>query len=167
MKKIIFAICMWTLFLSAMLFIPVAGSAGLPVPPPLVIPAPPPVFVIPGTYAYFAPDVDAELFFFGGFWYRPHGGHWYRASHYGGPWGHLVLKKVPGALINLAPGYRNVPPGHQRITHTRLKKNWKKWKRIKYWDRPASKQKHGKKKSHTGGMFKHGPGKGHGKGRGR
>lgn len=75
------------LFLPAVLLIPLMGCAGWRTPPlpPLVVPVPPPVFLIPGTYAYFAPDVDVDLIFFGGFWYRPYGGRWYRASYYNGP----------------------------------------------------------------------------------
>jgi hypothetical protein len=165
-NKIELPICAWLLSLLAMFFIPATVSAVLPVPPPpppLVIPAPPPVYVIPDTYAYFAPDVETDLFFYGGFWYRPHGGHWYRASHYGGPWGFIVLKNVPGVLIKLPPGYRHVPPGHQRIPHSHLKKNWKKWKQTRHWDRPG---KSGKGKS--GGKTKDKPPKHHGKkGRGK
>jgi hypothetical protein len=165
MKKIVFAVCVWLLSLSAMLCIPAAGSAGLPVPPPpLVIPAPPPVFVIPGTYAYFAPDVDVELFFYHGFWYRHHAEYWYRSSHYGGPWGFVVMSKVPRVLINLPPGYRNVPPGHKRIPYNQLRKNWKPWEREKHWDRPG-KQKNKEKREHE--QTEHGFGKGHGKGHGR
>lgn len=172
MKKHIFVICAWLLSLSAILFIPAAGSAGFPVPPlpPLVIPAPPPVFVIPGSYAYFAPDVDADLFFYGGFWFRPHGGGWYRSSHYGGPWGFVAITMVPGVLINLPPGYRNVPPGHQRIPYGQLKRNWRSWERDKHWDKPGKPVKsknHVKRKSVDRGAFGGESGKGQGKGKGR
>ncbi len=166
MNKIAYAICVWSLSLLAMLFIPAVGSAGLPVPPPLVIPAPPAVYVIPGTYAYFAPDVEVELFFYGGFWYRPHAGQWYRASHYGGPWGFIVLHNVPGVLIKLSPGYRKISPGHQRISHGQLKKNWEKWKRTKHWGKTAAQKKHGVKENHRRGV-KYRSGKGPGKGHGR
>lgn len=168
MKRIVFAICALLLSFSAMLFIPAMGGAELPVPPlpppPLLFPAPPPVFVIPGTYAYFAPDADEELFFYGGFWYRPHGGHWYRASYYGGPWGSIVIHEVPGVLIKLPPGYRNVPPGHQRIPHHQLKNNWRAWERDKHWDKPGKpvKQKTGKTIKHKQPKRQSGK-KGHGK----
>ena len=163
---------MFVLLVGAVLFpaliisLPVAGNAGLPAPPlpPLLIPVPPPVVLIPGTYAYFAPDVDAELIFYGGFWYRPHGGGWYRASHYNGPWGYIVTNKVPGVLIKLSPGYRTLPPGHQRIPYGQFKKNWKTWERNKHWDKPGKpgKRKAGKTKKHK--QSEHESGKrGHGK----
>jgi hypothetical protein len=140
------------LFLALVISLPVAGIAGIPAPPlpPLLIPAPPPVVLIPGTYAYFAPDVDAELIFYGGFWYRPYRGGWYRASHYNGPWGFVNTKKVPGVLINLPPGYRSGPHGGQPIPHGQLKKNWKTWEQHKHWDKPGKpgKRKAGKTKKH-------------------
>ena len=127
------------LFLALLIFLPVAGNAGLPAPPlpPLLIPVPPPVVLIPGTYAYFAPDVEAELVFYGGYWYRPYDGRWYRASHYNGPWGFVSTKKVPGVLIKLPPGYQSVPPGHERIPYGQLKKNWRTWEGNKHWDKPG------------------------------
>ena len=166
MKQNIFVTFAWSLILSTMIIFPAASNAGPPLPPlpPLVIPAPPPVFLIPGTYAYFAPDVDADLFFYSGYWYRPHGGDWYRSSRYDGPWGFIALNRIPGVLINLPPGYRNMPPGHLRIPYGQLRKNWKTWERHKHWDKPG-KPWNGK----TGGPKKykqsgHGSGKkGHGK----
>jgi hypothetical protein len=57
-------------------------NIGIGVPlPHVVIHSPPPVVVIPGTYAYFAPDVGVEIFFYHGYWYRPHHGYWYRQGY--------------------------------------------------------------------------------------
>jgi hypothetical protein len=169
-KKVFIVIAACALFLPAVLLFPVTGSAGLPAPPlpPLLVPVPPPVLLIPGTYAYFAPDVDVDLIFYGGFWYRPFGGGWYRASHYSGPWGFVPVGRVPGVLINLPPGFRNVPPGHERIPHGQLKKSWKAWERDRHWDKPGKPKKQGKaakKKLKEGGRFDRG--EGHGKGHGR
>jgi hypothetical protein len=52
----------------------------VPPPPPLAIPAPPPVIVIPRTYVCFAPKVEVDIYFYHGYWYRPHQGHWYRST---------------------------------------------------------------------------------------
>jgi hypothetical protein len=172
-RKLFIVIAACCLFLPAVLLFPLTGCAGLPSlppPPPLLVPVPPPVVLVPGTYAYFAPDVDVDLMFYGGFWYRPYGGGWYRASHYNGPWGFVPVGRVPGVLINLPPGFRNVPPGHQRIPYGHLKKNWKAWERDKHWDKPGKpmkKDKSAKKKLKEGGKFDRGDGKGHGKGHGR
>ena len=151
--SIIFAL---TVLVSAItLMSPVQGNAGIPLPPlpPLVIPAPPPLFVIPGTYVYYPPDVDVDIFFYHGYWYRPYGGGWYRAGAYNGPWRTVSPNRVPRALISVPPAYRHVPPGHERLEHGRVQKNWRTWEKERHWDNPR------------GGNG--GPGRGKGKGRGR
>ncbi len=102
-------------------------------PPPVVIPAPPPMAVIPGTYVYMAPDVGADILFYRGHWYRPHGGHWFMASSYNGPWVHAAPSKVPRAILDLPPKFHRLPPGHQRILYKHVQGNWKKWEREKHW----------------------------------
>ena len=99
-------------------------AINVPPPPPLVVPAPPPMFVIPRTYVYFAPDVDVDVFFYQGYWYRPHQGRWYRSRTYNGKWGYLSPKSVPRALINVPPDFRHVPPGHRHLPYGDVKKNW-------------------------------------------
>ena len=49
-------------------------------PPSYRFSAPPPVVVIPGTYVYMIPDIDTDVFFFSGYWFRSYGGHWFRAG---------------------------------------------------------------------------------------
>jgi hypothetical protein len=128
----------------AVLLSPLKGTAGVNVNigvnvpfPTLEIDAPPAVVVIPGTYAYYVPDVDADIIFYQNSWYRPYGGRWYRARSYNGPWGFVSVNRVPAPLLHLPPGYRHMPPGHERIPYGQLKKNWRNWEREKYWDRHA------------------------------
>jgi hypothetical protein len=103
--------------------------------PQVVIPAPPPVVVIPGTYVYFAPDVGVDIFFYHGYWYRPHHGRWYRAGGYNGPWNNIESSRVPHVLRDLPPDFRNTARHHERIRHSDLKRNWKTWEQKKHWDR--------------------------------
>jgi len=111
-------------------------NIGIGVPlPQVVIHAPPPVVVIPGTYAYFAPDVGVDIFFFHGYWYRPHHGHWYRARGYNGPWHNIKHGRVPHVFRDLPPGFRDSFRHRERIRHVELEKNWKTWERKKHWDR--------------------------------
>lgn len=97
--------------------------------------APPPLVVIPGTYAYFAPDVDIDIVFYHGYWYRPHEGRWYRARGYNGPWAYLAPSRVPRVLIDLPPDYRNIYSGHRRLEYRDYNRNWRNWERNKYWER--------------------------------
>lgn len=108
---------------------------GIPAAPPLVIPSPPPVVVIPNTYVYFAPDVQVDLFFYRGYWYRPHQGRWYRAMDHNGPWNFIETVRVPSILVHLPSNYRHVAPGHERIPYGHLKKNWKTWEKERHWDK--------------------------------
>lgn len=115
---------------------------GINVPlPAVVISAPPAVVVIPRTYVYYVPEVEVDILFYRGYWYRPHSGYWYRAAGYNGPWVSIVATKVPRVLIDLSPGFRQAPPGHQRIPYGQLKKNWRTWERDRYWDKHGAKER--------------------------
>jgi len=124
-----------------------AGSAGIsssadinininPVPPPhFAFAAPPSVHVIPGSYVYLVPNMDFDMFFYNGYWYRPHNNYWYRAVGYNGPWHYH--KAVPRPLLHLPSDYRRIPPGHTFIPYGQLKKHWRYWERDRYWDKKA------------------------------
>jgi hypothetical protein len=139
-------------------------NIGIGVPlPSVVIPAPPAVVFIPATYVYFVPDIGADIFFYHGYWYRPHHGHYYRATSYNGPWVTLAPSAVPRAIMYVPADFRGVPPGHQRIQHRDLMKNWDTWEKEKHWNKQAQAQK--SKESNGGGKGDHKQGKGGGKGK--
>jgi hypothetical protein len=110
--------------------------------PPLVFSGPPDVVVIPGTYAYFVPGVEADVFFYQGYWYRPHRGYWFRASSYRGPWGRIAVGRVPRVLIDVPPDFRRVSPGFERIPYGHLRRNWRAWERDRHWDRHDEWRRH-------------------------
>ncbi len=103
--------------------------------PPLVISAEPEVAVIPGTYVYFVPDVEADLFFYDGYWYRPDEGNWYRSVDYNGPWVSIVYTEVPYSVIHLPSDFRTEVVYAPRIHYGELKGNWRAWERDKHWDK--------------------------------
>jgi len=108
-------------------------SINIPLPG-LVLGAPPVMAVIPGTYVYVAPEADADLFFYQGYWYRPYDGRWYVSVDFNGPWGFLAFNRVPRALINLPPAYRSVPPAYPRMPYGMVRKNWRTWEEERHWD---------------------------------
>ena len=110
-------------------------NIGIGVPlPHVVIHTPPPVVVIPGTYVYFAPDAGVDIFFFHGYWYRPHHGHWYRSGSYNGPWKNIKNTRVPHTLRDLPHEFRHTVRHSQLIQHADFKRNWERWERDKHWD---------------------------------
>lgn len=125
--------------------------------PRLFLPVPPPLVLIPGTYVYAAPDVDVDIVFYQGAWYRPHGGLWYIANGYNGPWRALSVERVPRVLTGLPPNFRRVPPGHERMPYGHVKKNWKTWEHERHWD------DHGKKKRKYDNDDDHDRGRGRGR----
>jgi hypothetical protein len=135
--------------------------------PPVVIPGPPEVVFIPGTYVYYIPDINVDIFFYHGWWYRPYEGRWYRARVYNGPWGFVAPGRVPHVMLTVPPDFRRVPPGHERIPYGQLKKSWRTWERERYWDKRAEKEhykedKREHKERHKEERKKHGGHGGHG-----
>jgi len=119
------------------IFAPLAANAEVNVRvilPPLVIPAPPGLVVIPDTNVYYPPDVEVDIFFYHGYWYRPYNGYWYRSRSYNGPWGAIAVGRVPRAVIGIPPGFRHGPM-YERVPHGRVMKNWRGWERDRYWEK--------------------------------
>lgn len=100
--------------------------------------APPDLVVIPETYVYMVPDIDVDVLFFQGYWWRPYKGRWYRSQDYNGQWSHVEPEGIPSGLRTLPQDYRHrLSPEYERIPHEDVKRNWKQWEKEKYWDRPA------------------------------
>jgi hypothetical protein len=120
----------------------VGVSINVPLPPPIVFSAPPEVVVIPESNVYAVPDVEADIYFSQGWWWRPWEGRWYRSRRYDGGWAYY--RRAP------PPFYRNVPPGwrndyrehrwkghewrQERIPHGEMERNWRGWERDKHWE---------------------------------
>jgi hypothetical protein len=110
-------------------------------PPVIEFAAPPELIVLPGTYVYVVPDVDTDIFFYGGWWWRPWEGRWYRSRHYGSGW--VTYRSVPSFYRGIHSGWRDDYraqrwQGHRwdykRIPHRELNRNWKGWEKNKYWE---------------------------------
>lgn len=118
--------------------------------------APPEVVVIPGTYVYMVPNMDVDVMFYQGYWWRPYEGQWYRSRDYKGSWRHMQPKYIPRGLRALPPDYRNrLSPGHERIPYGHVQKNWKKWEKEKYWDKKGKKDRGGHGAQDRDGRDKH------------
>jgi hypothetical protein len=140
-------------------FLPAQSNAGVNVSisvplPPLVIPAPPALVVIPGSYVYYPPDVGTDIFFYRGYWYRPHQGHWFIARGYNGPWRTIAIERVPHVVVGVPHGFRHGPVVHERVAYRDVRKNWRGWERERHWNRHESRD--------NSGRVEHGRGHGNG-----
>jgi hypothetical protein len=144
MKKLLFG----TMFLALVIIVPISTMAqvdirvSFPLPPPIVFAAPPQVIVLPDTYVYVDPDIDVDLYFYGGFWWRFWEGRWYRSRYYNRGWGYY--NTIPTWYFDIDPGWRGYYSsrdwyGHrwnyERIPYSRVQTNWSTWEKNRYWER--------------------------------
>jgi hypothetical protein len=144
MKKLLFG----TMLLALVIAVPIPTMAAvdihvsIPLPPPIVFAAPPEVVVIPETYVYVVPDLDVDIFFYNGWWWRPWGGRWYRSRQYSSGW--VYYQSVPSFYTRIPSGWRNDyrdhrwgghPWNYQRIPHQQLQRNWSSWEKSRHWEK--------------------------------
>lgn len=117
-------------------------GVSIPLPPPIVFAAPPEVVVIPETYVYVVPDIDVDIFFYDGWWWRPWQGRWYRSQSYSSGWAHY--QNVPSFYGGIHAGWRNDyrerrwrgnPWNYQRIPHQQVQQNWSNWEKNRHWEK--------------------------------
>lgn len=140
-------ILLGTILLALTLTVPMPARAevfvdiNIGMPPVIEFAAPPELIVLPGTYVYVAPDVDEDIFFYGGWWWRPWEGHWYRSRHYDSGW--VTYRSVPSFYRGIHSGWRDDYRAHQwqghrwdyqRIPHRELNRNWKGWEKNRHWE---------------------------------
>jgi hypothetical protein len=119
----------------------VAINVNIPLPPPIVFNAPPNVVAMPDTNdVYAAPDINADLFFWNGWWWRLWDGRWYRSPYYDRGWGYY--NRVPSFYFDVDPGWRGFyrnhnwrgrPWNYERIPQQQLQQSWKSWHANHYW----------------------------------
>ena len=147
MKKVLLG----TILLALIIIVPITTMAGVHVGvgislPSIVFAAPPEVVVMPDTDdVYVAPDIDADLFFWNGWWWRPYGGGWYRSHYYDRGWGYY--NNVPSFYFDVDPGWRGYYRDHNwsghrwdydRISYGRLQQNWNSWHNNRYWEKQGT-----------------------------
>jgi hypothetical protein len=140
-----------TLLLALVIVVPIPTMAGVNVNvgiglPPIVFAAPPDVIVMPDSSdVYVVPDIDVDLFFWNGWWWRPWEGRWYRSNFYNRGWAYY--SNVPSFYFDVDPGWRGYYRDHnwnghrwnyERIPHQRFQRNWKVWKNERHWERQGT-----------------------------
>ena len=144
MKKLFFTTALFALVIavpvSTMARVDVSVNIGLP--PPIMFAAPPSLIVVPETHVYVVPDVDVDIFFYNGWWWRPWEGHWYRSRHHDAGW--TRYGSVPSFYRGIPSNWRNDYRDHrwgehqwdyQPIPHKQLKRNWNTWEKNGHWEK--------------------------------
>ena len=90
---------------------------------------------------YVVPDINVDLFFWDGWWWRPWEGRWYRSQYYNQGWSYY--NNVPSFYYDVDPRWRGYYRDHnwyghrwnyERIPDERLQQNWKSWNNNRYWE---------------------------------
>lgn len=121
--------------------------ADFPLPPKLYIPHPPVMAPLPGTNVYAIWDIDVDVAFYQGWWWRRDDGRWFRARDYNGPWGIIIARRVPRILQKLPPNFRK-HGAEERIPDTEVKKNWKQWEKERRWEDKSQRKMERKEERH-------------------
>ena len=146
MKKLLFG----TILLTLLLVFPIPTMARVDVDvsislPPIVFSAPPLTVVIPETNVYAVPDSDVDIFFYGGWWWRPWQGRWYRSRNYDSGWAHY--QSVPSFYRGIPSNWRNDYRerrwkgrewNYKPIPHEQVQKNWRNWEKNRHWEKQDS-----------------------------
>ena len=145
MKKLLFV----TILLALASAFPVTARAavdisiGISLPPLIAFSGPPDVIVLPDTNdVYVVPDIDEDLYFWDGWWWRLWEGRWYRSRYHDRDWSYY--DDVPDFYFDVEPGWRGYYRDHnwygyhwnyERIPNRRLQRNWQSWHNDGLWER--------------------------------
>jgi hypothetical protein len=118
-------------------------NIGFSLPPPVVFQAAPEMIVLPDSDdVYAVPDMDVDMYFWNGWWWRLWEGRWYRSHYYDRGWGYY--DNVPTFYFDVDPGWRGYYRDHnwyghrwnyERVPYNRLEKNWKTWRSDRHWEK--------------------------------
>lgn len=70
---------------------------------------------VPGYPVYYAPNVDANYFFYDGLYWLYQDDAWYSSSWYNGPWQYVDPDYVPLFILRVPVVYYRAPPSYFRI----------------------------------------------------
>lgn len=78
------------------------------------LPAYPELRVVPGYPVYYAPQLEANFFFYDGLYWVYQDDNWYASSWYNGPWGLVEREVVPVYILRIPVRYYRQPPAYFR-----------------------------------------------------
>ena len=102
---------------------------------------------VPGYPVYYAPEAQANYFYYDGLYWVFQGDDWYASSWYNGPWQRVMPLYVPVYLLRVPVRYYRQPPPYFRNWHADAPPRWdqhwgREWQQSRpgwdRWDRHAS-----------------------------
>lgn len=69
---------------------------------------------VPGYPVYYAPQLDANFFFYDGLYWVYEGDNWYSSTWYNGPWDAIGPERVPLFVLRIPVRYYRAPPAYFR-----------------------------------------------------
>lgn len=116
MRKIRFVVIALGLLLSSVACTtttPVSVGVGLPhASIGINLPGYPHLVAVPGYPAYYAPQLEANFFFYDGMYWVYENDNWYTSSWYNGPWWHVRPEIVPVVILQIPVRYYRRPPAY-------------------------------------------------------
>ena len=101
----------------------------------------PQLALVPGYPVYYAPQVDANYFFYDGMYWVYQDDTWYASTWYNGPWGIVEPEFVPLFILRVPVRYYRQPPVYFRGWQSNAPPRWGQhwghdWERRRSgWDR--------------------------------
>ena len=108
MRSLITAACLAIASLGSLASLPAAAAVSVSIG--LNIPAYPRLVAIPGYPVYYAPNLDANYFFYDGMYWYFDGTTWYDSPWYNGPWTLVDPFYVPSFVLRVPVRYYHRPP---------------------------------------------------------
>ncbi len=93
----------------------------------------PQLVVIPGTYVYYYNYGDYDCFYYGGFWWRPWQGYWYRSGGFEGGWVVVNPRVVPYYVVHMPVNWRERVAYGPRVGWGQVRIHSGEWERGHYW----------------------------------
>jgi hypothetical protein len=102
------------------------------------LPAYPQLVRVPDYPVYYAPDVDANFFFYDGMYWLYQTDNWYTSTWYNGPWALVARDAVPLYLLRVPVRYYRQPPYYFYGARSEAPPRWNE-----YWGREWSQRHNG------------------------
>jgi len=144
MKKIRYGLLVLSLLLCPAAFAGAQVSIGIGLPNVSIginLPLYPQLAPVPGYPVYYAPEVNANYFFYDGMYWVYQDDNWYASTWYNGPWGFVAPEAVPLFVLRIPVRYYRQPPPYFRGWRSNAPPRWgqhwgHEWEQRRHgWDR--------------------------------